>query len=107
MNWNSRNYQAAYQLLQASYRQKFPFQTLLADYQHTHYACIAIENTMLLNNGSVQITVIDNAIEDAPSAQGTVVNRYRIIFIVSQEQGIWKLAPEHLTLESTHGICHA
>jgi len=106
LDWNSRNYQAAYQLLQMSYQQRFPYQVLLTDYQHTHYACITIEDAAILNDSSIQVTVTDNAIEDAPSGQGTVINRYRVVYIVDQEQGMWKLAPESLLLESTHGTCH-
>ncbi len=89
-----------------SYQQRFPYQVLLTDYQHTHYACITIEDAAILNDSSIQVTVTDNAIEDAPSGQGTVINRYRVVYIVDQEQGMWKLAPESLLLESTHGTCH-
>lgn len=107
MYWNSRNYQAAYNLLQMNYQQKYPFKTLLADYEHTQYACTTIDDTTSLNNVSIQVSITDNAIEDAPSGQGTVINRYRVVYIVSQEQNTWKLAPEQITLESTHGTCNA
>lgn len=101
--WNSGNYQAAYNLLQASYRASNSYSSL--DYQVTHRSCITIDSATLLNDGSVQVAVTDNAIEDAPTGIGTVTNRYTLDFIASQEQGTWKLAPMNLQLVSTQGVC--
>ncbi len=103
--WNSGNYQAAYNLLQADYRTRNSFQSLLTDYKHTHHACITIDSVTLLNDGSVRVAVTDNATED--NATGTVTNRYTLDFIAGQEQGEWKLTPENLKLVSTHGVCQA
>jgi hypothetical protein len=78
---------------------------LLADYKHTRHACVTIDSVTLLNDGSVQVAVTDNAIEDNPS--GTVTNRYTLDFIARQEQGTWKLTPMNLKLVSTQGVCQA
>jgi len=101
--WNSGNYQAAYNLLQASYRAKNSYSSL--GYQVTHRSCITIDSATLLNDGSVQVAVTDNAIENDPSGTGTVTNRYTLDFIASQEQGTWKLTPTKLQLVSTQGVC--
>ncbi len=101
--WNSGNYQAAYNLLQASYRASNSYSSL--DYQVTHRSCITIDSATLLNDGSVQVAVTDNAIENNPSGTGTVTNRYTLDFIASQEQGTWKLTPTKLQLISTQGVC--
>ena len=101
--WNSGNYQAAYNLLQASYRAKNSYSSL--GYQVTHRSCITIDSATLLNDGSVQVAVTDNAIENDPSGTGTVTNRYTLDFIASQEQGTWKLTPTKLQLISTQGVC--
>lgn len=105
--WNSGNYQSAYNLLQADYRARNSYNLLLADYKHTHHACVTIDSVTLLNDGSVQVAVTDNAIEDNPSGTGTVTNRYTLDFIARQEQGIWKLTPMNLKLVSTQGVCQA
>ncbi len=101
--WNSGNYQAAYNLLQASYRASNSYSSLA--YQVTHRSCITIDSATLLNDGSVQVAVTDNAIENDPSGTGTVTNRYTLDFIASQEQGTWKLTPTKLQLISTQGVC--
>ena len=100
--WNSGNYHAAYNLLQASYQASNSFTSL--DYQVTHRSCVTIDSATLLNDGSVQVAVTDNAIENDPSGTGTVTNRYTLDFIASQEQGTWKLAPMNLQLVSTQGV---
>ncbi|MGH2496784.1 MAG: serine/threonine protein kinase [Ktedonobacteraceae bacterium] len=105
--WIGRNYQAAYDLLQVNYRQHHPFSTLLADYEHTQYACVSIDGIVQLQDGVFQVMVTDNAIEEAPSEGGVVTNQYRIVYVVDQEQDMWKLALVRLALVSTHGSCHA
>jgi hypothetical protein len=89
--------------LQASYRAKNSYSSL--GYQVTHRSCITIDSATLLNDGSVQVAVTDNAIENDPSGTGTVTNRYTLDFIASQEQGTWKLMPTKLQLVSTQGVC--
>ncbi len=101
--WNSGNYEAAYNLLQASYRANNSLTSL--DYGVTHRSCITIDSATLLNDGSVQVALTDNAVEDDPSGTGTVTNRYTLDFIVRQEQGTWKLKPTNLKLVSTQGVC--
>ncbi len=105
--WDNRNYQAAYDLLQMNYRQQHPFSTLLADYQHIQYACASIDGIIQLQGGAFQVTVTDTAIEEVPSEEGVVTNQYRVVYVVDQEQGMWKLAPVRLALVSMHGSCHA
>lgn len=104
-NWNNKDYQAAYNLLQASYQQIHPFNLLLPDYQQAHHVCIAITSTKLLQNGTVQVLVSANVIEDAPSG-GTVISLYYVIFDVQQVQNSWKLAPSSLRRDATPGVCH-
>ena len=61
----------------------------------------------LFPDGSYQVTVTDNAIEEDPSGTGTLINVYALVYIVRLEQGSWKMSPEDLKLQSTQGMCHA
>lgn len=104
-NWNNNNYSATYDLLSSDYQKKNPYSILLPAYQHTHHSCVIIDNASLQPDGSVQVQVTDNAVEDPPSGGGTVINIYQVDFTVKQEQGIWKITPTLIKLLSTHGKC--
>jgi hypothetical protein len=104
LDWNKQEYQAAYDLLQSAYRQKYSFADLLTSYQHTHHACITITRTSLQAENSVQVWVADNAIEDAPTG-GTAVSLYYVVYDVRQERQSWKLAPISIQWAGNTGIC--
>lgn len=102
--WNQQNYQAAYALLQADYQRQHPFSALLSAYQHTHHTCITITGAQLQADGSVQVQVTDNAVEDAATG-GTVVSLYYVTYDVRQEETQWKIAPLSLQRSDAIGTC--
>jgi hypothetical protein len=64
-----------------------------------------IDNASLQSDGSVEVQVTDNAVEDPPSGGGTVVNVYKLTFKVQQEQGKWKVTPHELQRKPIQGVC--
>jgi serine/threonine protein kinase len=105
--WNDGNYSAAYGLLGSDYRSKNPYAKLLPSYEHTHRACVTIDSATLQPDGSVDVQVTDNAIEDPPSGGRPVVNVYQVDFTVNQEQGQWKITRAQLNLIATNGVCQS
>ncbi|GHO77267.1 hypothetical protein KSD_50380 [Ktedonobacter sp. SOSP1-85] len=104
-NWEQKNYQEAYALLDPSYQQQYSYQTLLPYYRHTHKSCVNLGQATRISTTQTRVDVTDNAIEDNLADGGTATNRYAGYFIVSQQGNVWKLTP-YLHLQSIHGTCY-
>lgn len=105
LDWNQQQYQAAYNLLQAAYRQQNSFDALLPFYQHTRHVCITITQTSPQANNTFQVQITDNAVEDADGG-GIVTNLYYVVYDVRQEQHSWKIAPTALQYVGATGTCN-
>ncbi|MGH2494429.1 MAG: serine/threonine protein kinase [Ktedonobacteraceae bacterium] len=101
-NWNKGAYLSAYNLLSPTYQKGYAYQR--SNYQHVHYSCTNFGPTTPLSDGTVQVIITINAIEDKPSGPGTAINAYAGYFIAQQIQGRWRITP-YLQLKSTHGSC--
>ncbi len=110
-DWNKgdySDYQAAYNLLDPAWQNEkgHSFAEQLPNYEQTHHSCVTINSTTPGSDGTFQVAITDNAIEDNPPGTGTVIRAYMGYYMVKQEQGSWRLYP-HLHPVPTHGICQA
>ena len=101
-DWNSDNYQAAYNLLNPDYQKTYPYTPKA--YADVYYSCINIQGTKIVTDEAVQVKITINALEKPQSGSGTVTNEYSGYFMVQQVQGEWRLAP-HLNIISNRGSC--
>lgn len=103
-SWAKHDYAAAYALLDASYQAKNSYSSSLKDYQQTHQICLTIDGATTQADGTIKVTITDNAVEDLPTGPGTATNIYQGFFLAKHEAAGWKLTPE-LHLTSINGSC--
>lgn len=87
---NSKNYRGAYDLWGDAVKPAPTFDNFVKGYQYTLRNELTITKTVLLNDGSVQVTITIRATEQAKSGS-TVMNTYKGYYIVGQQNGMWKI----------------
>ncbi len=88
---NSRNYQAAYNLLGAANQSSQPYGQFSSGYAHTHHDTITFNSITPQNDGTVTVIITIQALEDAKSGTGTQMSTYHVSYVVGQENGAWKM----------------
>jgi hypothetical protein len=87
---NTQNYQGAYNLWGNDFQNTHKLSDFEAGYAHTHHDDLTINSLTPLADGTVSADITIKATEDAASG-GTVVSVYHGIYIVGQENGVWKI----------------
>lgn len=99
-DWNNKDYTAAYALLDSTYQRNNSYAALLPDYQHTHFVCLSIDSATALPDGTIQVFITDNAIEDNMSnLDQQVVHLYTGYYIVRGQATGLTIEP-HLSIQS-------
>ena len=76
----------------------------IISYEHTQHICITINSARLQPDGSVNVEVTDNAVEDNAQKSGTVTRVYHGHFQAKLEQSSWKLIP-YFGHGNENGVC--
>lgn len=87
---NTQNYQGAYNLWSNDFQSTHKLSDFEAGYAHTRHDDLTINSLTPLADGTISTDITIKATEDAASG-GTVVSVYHGIYIVGQENGVWKI----------------
>ncbi len=88
---NSRDYQAAYNLLGAANQSSQPYAQFSSGYAHTRHDTFTFNSITPQNDGTVTVVITIQALEDAKSGTGTQMSTYHVSYVVGQENGAWKM----------------
>ena len=88
---NAQNYQAAYNLWGNDFQSTHSLSGFEAGYAHTRHDDLTINSLTPLADGTVSTDITIKATEDSSTGTGTVVSIYHGVYIVGQENGVWKL----------------
>jgi hypothetical protein len=88
---NAQNYQGAYNLWGNDFQNTHKLSDFEAGYAHTRRDDLTINSLTPLADGTVSADITIKATEDSSTGTGTVVSVYHGIYIVGQENGVWKI----------------
>ena len=87
---NAQNYQGAYNLWGNDFQSTHQFSDFEAGYAHTRHDDLTINSLTPVADGTVSVDITLKATEDTTGG-GTVVSTYHGVYIVGQENGVWKI----------------
>ena len=88
---NTQNYQGAYNLWGNDFQSTHKLSDFEAGYAHTHHDDLTINSLTPLADGTISADITIKATEDDSTGTGTVISVYHGIYIVGQENGVWKI----------------
>jgi len=92
---NNTDYQGAYNIWGANYQSSHPYSGFASGYANTIHDTITFGTITPLSDGTVQVWVTIQALEQ--TSTGTVTSIYQGYYIVGQENGAWKFLNAHFS----------
>ncbi len=86
---NNTDYQSAYNLWGSSYQSSHSYSSFANGFSNTVHDSVTFGNITPLSDGTVQVGITLQAVEN--SSSGTVTHTFQGYYIVGQENGSWKL----------------